>query len=247
MLKGTSVPGTVLVFLALSSPAVAFDGRFPQMVDLPTAYSIPKAAYSVGARIGPHGAFIGGLRVGITDYLCVGVSYGALNVIGTGDPDWQDRVEFDIKVRLADENEGPLGLAIGFDSRGYGDQREGGGFEKASPGLFAVASRTLPFSEHWAGHGGISRTLEQERARPDLFLGVSGRFSQEFSVSAEYEFPLDADDEEEDAGAGYLNAGLRWFFVDTVQIDFMFRNLVGGEDSPELSSRAIAFTFYDRF
>jgi hypothetical protein len=27
----------------------------------------------------------------------------------------------------------------------------------------------------------------------------------------------------------------------------MFRNLVGGEDSPELSSRAIAFTFYDRF
>ena len=247
MLKGTSVPGTVLVIVALSSPAVALDGRFPQMVDLPTACSLPKAEYSVGARVGPGGAFIGGLRVGITDYLAVGVSYGALNVIGSGDPDWQDRVEFDIKVRLADEDEGPLGLAVGYDSRGYGDQREGGGFEKSSPGLFAVASKTLPFSEHWSGHGGISRTLEQDRARPDLFVGVSGRFSQEFSVTVEYEFPLDSGDNDEDAGSGYLNAGLRWFFVDAVQIDFMFSNLVGREDSPELSSRAIAFTFYDRF
>ena len=44
-----------------------------------------------------------------------------------------------------------------------------------------------------------------------------------------------------------MNTGLRWFLAEKVQIDFMFRNLLGSEDSPELSSRSIAITFYDSF
>jgi hypothetical protein len=217
------------------------------MVDLPTAHTIPRAAYSVGARLGPHGSFVGGLRIGVTEYLYVGVSYGARNVIGTGEPDWEDRVEFDFKVRLADEANSVLGLAIGFDSRGYGDQHRDGTFEKASPGIFAVASKTLPFSEHWQGHAGVSRTLERERARPNLFAGVSGRFSQEFSVITEYQISVGEENSEASSDAGYLNAGLRWFLAERVQLDFMFRNLMGSEDSPGLSSRSIAITFYDSF
>jgi hypothetical protein len=247
MLKRTAVTALVLGLLAASAPAVESDGRFPQMVDLPTAQTIPRASYTAGARIGPHGSFVGGFRIGITDYLFAGVSYGAGNVIGTGEPDWEDRVEFDFKVRLADEAESILGLAIGFDSRGYGDQRGDGTFEKASPGIFAVASKTLPFSEHWMGHAGVSRTLERERARPSLFAGVSGRFSQEFSVLTEYQVSVGEDGDEASSEAGYLNAGLRWFLAGRVQIDFMFRNLMGSEGSAELSSRSIGITFYDSF
>jgi len=247
MLKWTAVTALALGVLTVPAPAVQPDGRFPHMVDLPTAHTVPRAAYTVGARIGPRGSLIGGLRMGVTDYLCVGVSYGAGNVIGTGEPDWEDRVEFEFKVRLADEATSILGLAIGYDSRGYGAQRGDGTFEKASPGIFAVASKTLPFSEHWQGHGGVSRTLERERARPNLFAGVSGRFSQEFSVITEYQITVGEDGDEASPDAGYLNAGLRWFLAERVQIDFMFRNLMGSEDSAELSSRSIAITFYDSF
>jgi hypothetical protein len=247
MLKRTAVTALVLGLLTVPALAVESDGRFPQMVDLPTAHTIPRAAYTAGARMGPHGSFVGGIRIGITDYLNVGVSYGARNVIGTGELDWEDRVEFDFKVRLADEEDGVLGLAVGLDSRGYGDQRGDGTFEKASPGIFAVASKTLPFSEHWQGHAGISRTLELDRARPSLFAGVSGRFSQEFSVITEYQINVGDESGEASSEVGYLNAGLRWFLAERVQLDFMFRNLLGSEDSAELSSRSIAITFYDSF
>ncbi len=247
MLKRTAVTALVLGLLCVPAPAVEPDGRFPQMVDLPTAHAIPRAAYSIGARMGPRGSLIGGLRIGITDYLYAGVSYGARNVIGTGAPDWENRVEFDFKVRLADEATSVVGLAIGFDSRGYGDQRADGTFQKPSPGIFAVASKTLPFSEHWQGHGGVSRTLELERARPTIFLGVGGRFSQEFSIITEYQLSIGERRDGESSQAGYLNAGLRWFLADRVQIDFMFRNLTGSKDSSEPSSRSIAITFFDSF
>lgn len=247
MLERTAVAALALGLLASPVLAVEPDGRFPQMVDLPTAHTIPRAAYSVGARIGPHGSLVGGLSIGITDYLCVGVSYGAGNVIGTGEPDWEDRVEFNLKVRLAEEEESILGLAAGFDSRGQGDQRPDGTFEKASPGLFVVASKTLPFSEHWQGHAGVSRTLERDRARPGLFVGVSGHFSQEFSVITEYQISVSEESDEAASEAGYLNVGLRWLLEERVQVDFMFRNLVGSAGSSDLSSRSLAILFYDSF
>ena len=46
---------------------------------------------------------------------------------------------------------------------------------------------------------------------------------------------------------GYLNAGLRWVFAGQLEIDLYFRNLVGDSGSPERSSRALSFVFYDSF
>jgi hypothetical protein len=36
-------------------------------------------------------------------------------------------------------------------------------------------------------------------------------------------------------------------FAEQVEIDLYFRNLVGASGSPELSSRALSFVFYDSF
>jgi len=247
MLKGTALAALALVSLAAAAPAVEIDGRFPQMVDLPTAYTLPRAAYTIGARIAPGGTLVAGFRVGIVDYISAGFSYGARNAIGTGDPDWENRVEFDAKVRVLSEDSAIMSLAAGYDSRGYGRQFESGSFEKASPGLFVVGSRALPFSEYWQGHGGVSRTLEHERARPSFFVGIAGRFSKEFSVIGECQLGTKTESDGDSSTECYLNAGLRWLFSDRVQLDFLFRNLVGSSDSPELSSRSIVFTFYDSF
>ena len=218
-----------------------------ELVDVPSAHTLPRGGYSLGLRVVPGGGLLTGLRVGVTPYLQVGVSYGAGNVVGSGEPEWDDGVEFDLKLRLAEE-QGPIpGLALGYDSRGYGRQVDDGGYEKASIGFYLAASKTLPFSEYWELHGGISRTLEEERVRPDLFVGASARFSQEFSVVVEYHLAVEREDDSPSSKTGFLNAGLRWIFSGQLELDLYFRNLAGPSGSPELSSRSIAFVFYDSF
>jgi hypothetical protein len=235
------------VLAAAPGTSWALEEHFEQLIDVQSAYTLPRAAYSLGMRVVPNGGVLLGLRVGITDYLHVGLSYGAGNVVGSGEPVWNDRVELEVKLRLAEDGQfGPVPtLAVGYDSRGYGSQLADGSYEKPSQGLYVAASKALPFSEYWQAHAGFSRTLEIEQAKPDFFVGLTARLSQEFSVLLEYQLTAEAEDRQ--SKAGYLNAGLRWLFVGQFEIDLYFRNLTSSSDTTELSSRSIGFAFYDSF
>ena len=245
MRQSRALAALLLVLALVPGQALAYGDSFTRLVDLQTAHTLPRAAYTLGVRVVPDGGLQTSFAVGVSPYVGVGVSYGAANVIGSGEPAWDDEVEFEIKIRLSEEFDIMPGLAIGYDSRGYGTHVEGG-YEKASEGIYLAFVKTLPFSEFWELHGGVSRTLELEKAKPDLFVGVTARFSLEFSVVAEYQLGVDSDDDP-DSKTGYLNAGLRWVFAEQLELDFYFRNLVGPSDSPELSSRSLAFVFYDSF
>jgi hypothetical protein len=235
------------LLILIPSVAAGYGGSYVKLVDVQTAHTLPRAGYSLGVRVGPGGGLQTSFAVGATPYVTAGASYGALNVIGSGEPDWDSEVEFELKIRLAEELDFMPGLAIGYDSRGHGRHLDDGGYEKASQGIYVAAVKTAPFSEFWQFHGGVSRTLEVEKTEPDLFLGVSARFSQEFSVLAEYQLGATRDIDGETEKTNYLNAGLRWVFAEQLQIDFYFRNLVGPSGTPELSSRALSFVFYDSF
>jgi hypothetical protein len=247
MAGNLAVVALLAAVLAVPAGARAAGDEFLELVDVPTAHTLPRAAYTLGLRMLPEGGVLAGLRIGVTPYLQVGVSYGAGNVVGSGEPDWNDRVEFEAKLRLAEEQQVIPALAFGYDSRGYGKQMEDGGYEKASVGFYVVASKTLPFSDYWQLHAGVSRTLEEEHVKPDLFAGLTARLSQEFSVAAEYQLGADREDGSPSAKNGYLNAGLRWVFAGQLELSLHFRNLAGASGSPELGSRSVAFAFYDSF
>jgi hypothetical protein len=243
----TALAALLSVLLLVPSAAEGYGETFTRLVDLQTAHTLPRAGYALGVRVGPGGSLVTGMAVGITPYINVGVSYGAGNVIGSGNADWDDEIEFEIKLRLAEEFDIMPGLAIGYDSRGYGPQIDEGGYRKASQGIYVAAVKTAPFSDYWQFHAGVSRTLELEKAEPDFFLGVTARFSVEFSLVAEYSLAVERDDEGGSDKTGFLNAGLRWVFADQLELSLLFRNLVGPSESPEPSSRALALVFYDSF
>jgi hypothetical protein len=217
------------------------------LVDVPTAGTLARGGYSLGLRVEPGGGLLADVAIGVTPYLGLGVSYGAGNVVGSGEPDWNTRVEFDVKLRVAEELGAVPAIAVGYDGQGFGEELPGGGYEKPSLGFFAVATKTLPFSEYWQAHVGVARTLELRHVNPDVFVGLSARLSQEFSIITEYQLAADRDEESPSAKNGYLNAGLRWVFMSQLELDMYFRNLVGPRGSPELASRSIAFVFYESF
>ena len=237
----------LLVLCLAPSQAAGYGETFTRLVDVQTAHTLPRASYSVGVRVVPGGGLQTGFAVGAMPYVLAGVSYGAANVIGSGEPDWDSEIEFELKIRLAEERDFIPVLAIGYDSRGHGLQMGDGSYEKASQGIYVAASKTAPFSEFWQFHAGMSRTLELDKAAPDFFVGVSGRLSQEFSIVTEYQLGITNESDGSTEKTGYLNAGLRWVFAGQLELDLYFRNLVGDSGSPERSSRALSFIFYDSF
>jgi hypothetical protein len=247
MRQATALAALLLMLPLTPASALDYGESFTRLVDLQTANTLPRAAYVLNVRVGPGGSLITGVGVGITPYINLGVSYGAGNVIGSGNADWEDEIEFEVKLRLAEEFDIMPGLAVGYDSRGYGVQVGEGGYAKASQGVYIAAVKTAPFSEYWHFHGGVSRTLELEKAEPDFFLGLTARFSQEFSLVAEYSLGVEREEEGKSDKTGFLNAGLRWVFAGQLELDLFFRNLLGPSGSPEPSSRALALAFYDSF
>jgi hypothetical protein len=243
----TALAALLLVLLLTPSVACGYGDSFTRLVDLQTANTLPRAAYALNVRVGPGGSMVTGMTLGVTSYVNVGVSYGAANVIGSGNADWDDEIEFEVKLRLAEEFDIMPGLSVGYDSRGYGSQVDEGGYAKASQGVYIAAVKTAPFSEYWRFHGGVSRTLELEKAEPDFFLGLTARFSEEFSVVAEYSLAEERKEDGETDKSGFLSAGLRWVFAGQLELDLLFRNLLGSSGSPEPSSRALALAFYDSF
>jgi len=237
----------LLLLCLVPSQAAGYGESFTRLVDVQTAHALPRAAYSVGVRVVPEGGLQTSFAVGVTPYVLAGVSYGAGNVIGSGEPEWDNEVEFELKIRLAEERSFIPALAIGYDSRGYGLQMDDGSYEKASQGIYVVAAKTAPFSEFWQFHAGVSRTLELEKADPGFFVGVSARLSQEFSIVTEYQLGVTNEIDGSTETAGYLNAGLRWVFAQMLEVDLYFRNLAGESGSPERSSRALSFVFYSSF
>jgi hypothetical protein len=247
MRRRTAVAVLLSIVMLAPSMAAGYGESFTRLVDLQTAHTLPRAGYALNARVGPGGSLTTGVVVGITSYINVGMSYGAGNVIGSGEAKWDDEMEFEVKLRLSEEFDIMPGLAVGYDSRGYGAQVGEGGYAKASEGIYVAAVKTAPFSEYWQIHGGVSRTLELERAEPDLFLGLTARFSQEFSVAVEYSLGEERNRDGSSDKTGFLNAGLRWVFAEQLELDLLFRNLFGSSGSPEPASRALALAFYDSF
>jgi hypothetical protein len=247
MRRTKALAALLSALLLTPSLASAYGETFTRLVDLQTAHTLPRAAYAINMRVGPGGGLTTGMVVGLASFANVGVSYGAGNVIGSGDAIWDDEVEFELKLRLAEEYGVMPGLAIGYDSRGYGKEVGDGDYAKASEGIYVAAVKTAPFSEFWQFHGGVYRTLELERAEPGFFLGVTARFSQEFSVVTEYALGIERTADGSSDRTGFLNAGLRWVFEEQLELSLLFRNLGGASGSPERSSRALALAFYNSF
>lgn len=247
MLRLAACVAFVCVFLLVPFGARAADEQFAKLIDLPTTHTFYRGGYSLGLRVVGNGGMIGAVRVGVADMFLLGLSYGGENVIGAGSVDWNSSVGIDAKLRLAPEN-GPIpAIAIGYDSRGYGPEVEDGLYAKPSLGFYAVATKTLPFSDYWQVHFGLGRTLEIEKTAPDIFVTLSARFSVEFSVLVEYQYGNDATREDPSDKTSYLNAGLRWVFMEQLEFDFYFRNLIGPSGSPDLVSRSLELVFYDTF
>lgn len=246
---------STLVFLVL--PAVSGLGQAQVvpaiygLIDAPTALSVDRGAYGLETRLQPEGGILGSFRVGLTDHLSLGFSYGGFGIVGSGLPDWNPKVEFRGAYQLLEENVATPALALGYDSQGYGLYlKDLERYETKSKGFYAAATKSYSFLATLVLHGGANYSLEGRKRNKtvDFWTGVELGIDPELSALAEYDFGLNDRREEGGMGRGkgYLNAGLRFRYTDNLVLEADFRDLLenAGEGS---TNRVLKIGFGEAF
>ncbi len=143
--------------------------EYRSLVDMPTAGILEKGFVGITMDVMPAGVVISKLEVGVFTNFSFGLSYGAANLIGSGNPDWYSLPGINARIRLFDETETIPAITLGFDSQGKGIYDDASNrFEIKSPGFFAAVAKNFELLGYLSLHGGINYSLERDDDDKDL-------------------------------------------------------------------------------
>ena len=86
---------------------------------------------------------------------------------------------------------------------------------------------------------------------PNLFFGLDLEFNPELSILMEWNAALNENNMQSNKLAinkgGYLNAAVRWTFVDHLHIELDFNNLLFDDDKVDYFNRELKITYIEYF
>ena len=228
------------------------------LITAPTAGTLVRGSFSFEMRIQNHGGLATALAAGITDRFQFGVSYGANNFIGDDSLKWYPRPEASLKYRLIDETITMPGIALGINTQGFGRYHTENNlkrYDTKAYGLYAAVSKNWKFLLGNIGiHGGVNYNFTETTdgdKDPNMFMGIDMEVNPELSFLMEYNSAFNENDKNLQSMAlnesGYLNAAVRWTFVQHLHIEVDFNNLLFNEKNVDYFNREIKLTYIEYF
>lgn len=218
------------------------------LVDKPTAYLLPRGSFDLDFNTFPGGGVQAAINIGLAKRFMIGLAYGGANILSETTPEWNPKMEFNIRYMLFEQYGSIPQVAIGFGSSGYGlfqekDTTSGYNEDRylvKSTGFFMSVSKEYPiYASYLSLHGGINYSLENEiDSDPNIFLGALAHLGYDMIFLAEYDLAINDNKSSGifGRGRGYLNCGIAWYITPQLQIELDFRNVllnrraVGSED-----------------
>jgi hypothetical protein len=191
-------------------------------VDQPYFSTPYHGEFGVELRFGPGGEILGYFTVGVWDRLQFGVSYGASNLIGAGDPQFYDIPGVQLRIVAIEQGYVMPHVLFGFDNQGYGaydDTR----YDIMSKGLYCQIGRIFAApSIECAPSIGANYCLEDD-GRFDMFCGVKTFFGTGAAFAIDYSPNINDD---QDQNKGYLNISLQFIFYEELFFELALRDLL---------------------
>ncbi|MDP6457683.1 MAG: hypothetical protein QF613_07565 [Candidatus Marinimicrobia bacterium] len=228
------------------------------LVTIPTAGGLVRGTFSADMRVQSEGGLTAGLAVGITDRFMFGLSYGASRLIGHDKPIAFPRPEVIMKYRLVDEAVTMPGIALGLDTQGFGTYNDADSLKRYAVkayGAYLACSKNWrsPFGNVGAHIGANYNFTEQLDGDDDAsgFVGFDIEVNPELSFLFEWNAALNENDMTAKTLAlskgGYLNAAIRWTFVEHLHIELDFNNLLFDEEKVGYVNRELKVTYIEYF
>ncbi|SYZ73357.1 conserved exported hypothetical protein [Candidatus Zixiibacteriota bacterium] len=231
-----------------------FDIPARTLINCPTANTLPRGCFDVILRVYPNGGILSGTNIGLSNRFMVGLSYGAEGIIAEHNPTWNPRIEFNVKLKLIEEQPYFPAFTLGFCSQGQGSyNKEWKRYTYKSKGFYGVISRTLYFyRSSFGGHFGLNYSFENEKDNdksPDLFFGFDTQINYNIAFNMEYDAGLndDASSAPFGRGRGYLNMSIRWLFSENLELEAIFDNLLNNRRDANSFGRGLRFTYIEFF
>jgi hypothetical protein len=223
-----------------------------EVVDSPTAGLLSHGSYGMDLRLFSQGGLLMKISVGLLGRLTIGCSYGGLNIIGEGQMHGYPRAGLQARIRLRDETFVMPGMAVGFDSQGYGPyHKEQDRYQIKSKGIYVVLSKCFWAVGPLGIHIGSNYSFEDRHGDKDLsfFCGIDKDLIGGFVFLAEFDLALndDGQDGTYGTGHGYLNAGWRWNLANTLSLECILKNLTDNVEMVHDVSREIRLIFWNHF
>tara|TARA_B100001939_G_C16935661_1_gene615909 strand:- start:1985 stop:2617 length:633 start_codon:yes stop_codon:yes gene_type:complete len=209
-------------------------------------------------RIQKFGGLTSSISVGLTDRFQLGISYGSANLIGDDSLIWYPKPETNLKYLLIDESETSPGISLGIDTQGLGKFNSDDSlmrYDTKALGLFAVASKNwvTPLGNlgwHFGSNYNFVETNDNDKD-VNFFMGFDIEFNPELSMMFEYNAALNENNMTSKniaiSRGGYLNAGVRWTFVERLHIEIDFNNLMFDKKKVDYFNREIKITYIEYF
>ena len=228
------------------------------LVTVPSAGTLVRGSYAMQMRVQKGGGLTSSLSVGITDRFQFGLSFGSANLIGDDSLVWYPRPEANIKYRIIDETESMPGISFGLDTQGQGQYNDADSlmrYDVKAMGLYAAASKNwvTPLGNLGIHMGTNYNFAEVNDGDKDVnyFFGFDIEFNPELSVIMEYNAALNENDMTAKtmsiSRGGYLNAAIRWTFVEHLHIEMDFNNLLFDEEKVDYFQRELKITYIEYF
>ena len=228
------------------------------LITLPTAGTLQRGSFALEMRIQKFGGLTSSISVGLTDRFQLGISYGSANLIGDDSLIWYPKPETNLKYLLIDESETSPGISLGINTQGLGKFNSDDSlmrYDTKALGLFAVASKNwvTPLGNLGWHFGSNYNFVETNDIDKDVnfFMGFDIEFNPELSMMFEYNAALNENNMTSKniaiSRGGYLNAGVRWTFVERLHIEMDFNNLMFDKKKVDYFNREIKITYIEYF
>ena len=228
------------------------------LVTVPSAGTLVRGSYALQMRVQKGGGLTSSLSVGITDRFQFGLSFGSANLIGDDSLVWYPRPEANIKYRIIDETQSMPGISFGLDTQGQGQYNDADSlmrYDVKAMGLYAAASKNwvTPLGNLGVHMGTNYNFAEVNDGDKDVnyFFGFDIEFNPELSVIMEYNAALNENDMTAKtmsiSRGGYLNAAIRWTFVEHLHIEMDFNNLLFDDEKVDYFQRELKITYIEYF
>ena len=250
---------SILLFILLSTFGWAQSYPPPTtLVTIPSAGTLVRGSYSMEMRVQKGGGLTTSLSVGITDRFQFGLSFGSANLIGDDSLIWYPRPEANLKYRLIDETESMPGVSFGVNTQGLGHFNAADSlmrYDVKAMGLYLAGSKNwkTPLGNLGVHAGTNYNFAEVNDGDKDMnyFFGFDMELNPELSLLLEYNAALNENDMTAKtmsiSKGGYLNAAIRWTFVEHLHIELDFNNLLFDDEKVDYFQRELKITYIEYF
>lgn len=214
------------------------------LVDQPNL-AVPKhGIYGFQLRIGPAGEVITNAHLGLFNRLCLGLSWGASNMLGAGDPRFYRQPGIQARFMIIDQSVYMPTMLIGFDNQGFeGYSTEERRYTIRSKGVYYQLGKAFNYTGLSITPSlGMNYCLERD-AGFDLFCGFLFQFGSSVQFIVEYSPNFNDTD---DLNKGFMNIGLNYIFFEDVFFQFAVRDLLENIEGQQFN-RMIKFGFQQAF